>query len=773
VYADLAAVKIDGELELFDEHPMMGNGFSADISVKIKAIDVLATAKVMVGNTNYNNGNERYRYFKVECLVLLTPGVPIAPGFAIRGGGVGVYHNMDASLPNISALPTSSNTSFPGSQFTPKKGGWGFGFKGIGSTIPKEEGLNGDLGLTAHFTTSGGISHVSMTAQIWVGCSISDRMLGDNTKAILSGSVIATYDFINKNFDLDGELRIDRDPISGNVVLDVNANFLTGRWYFKLGTQLNPNTLNVSILGVDMETKNYFMFGNDIPQPSPFSEWARTRYLGVFGPDNSLERAQTEINSSSGSNLNVSTDQTVRNGAGFAFGIGAGVKFEKRVILNAENEEKKWYKPWEYILEWVPCDIGATFDLDAGMEINAALMKYPGYSCGGYPQVGINGWRASGSVIGWASVDIGAEICGLDRPLLGIGVGGWLYGKFPKPVYLAGGLDYYFKIVGFKMDGSFDFEYGDECAGGSVITASNAPIVQQDAVENQRAQLIRELTPTNNTQGFEITKPTTAKYGFIPDQEFTVTEQQADGTGKVRTFKAFYFADLWSLDPVKGRKYFPLQEKVNILNEYEYFIKNSPTSNARSNSNQGINQSKAINQAKQTILNMDNSQNFSQLSEQQLAELNRQQVRNPPSNQEQTETDDYGPYRAEPNLINTLEKQTNYEFNAYGSLLEKKGDLGSLRIATTTVAEAYNYFNSLPFGLEKILMLGYLNKQYPSSLWGGWQVAKNNSNQPILEKKTVNFKTQDRSTVEQLNFMNNTTVIAPSPSSSAVNPINP
>jgi len=153
------------------------------------------------------------------------------------------------------------------------------------------------------------------------------------------------------------------------------------------------------------------------------------------------------------------------------------------------------------------------------------------------------------------------------------GIGAWLSGSFPKPVYLAGGLDIHYELIGGLADGDFhaDFVYGTPCYNGTNMGATDFD--QGDAAQDQANAMIVNLTPKGNN--IDTNKVITAAYGFTPDEVFEASEQQVDGSVKVRTFKVEYTTKLEAkIDGV----YTPQSHKfveINALGEYVN-IKNPP-----------------------------------------------------------------------------------------------------------------------------------------------------------------------------------------------------
>ena len=526
INSNLPAVKIDGSICFRNDDPVYGNGFLGELSVAFTAVGIKASALVEFGNTNYLNGNSLYRYWRVEADVLLPPpGVPFLPGIAFRGFGGGAFYNMEA-FQAASAL-TPSGKKFT---FKPKKSNMGLRVAATIATTPKEETFNADVGLLAQFSQAQGLTYIAFTGDFWVGSSFAQR-----PKAEISGTVGVSYNFPDKHFNLSASVNVNASPITtpspANLVLDINGK--TNKWYFKFGEPANLNTVNV--FGISLY--EYLMFGNNISAPSGFTPTFKNGYYGVFHNDPGM----TVTTSGVSGNTNTAT------GRGLALGIG--FKFNKQVDFNLIGA---YY---------------ASLGLGAGAELNLSFAEYLGQNCENPSQrIGLNGWQANGSIGFYAYVNASVKKGGSTWNVADIRAGGWLQGKFPNPVYVAGDVqgdvkighftttqhicDNYYNnwhdfgcstcthlIHHYLVNTSFNksFEYGTNCGG--ISPAGNGPNVAQGDAAGDQSQLLIQYVHPAMTYNFPVSEPLAVKYGLIPDNVFDVSEQQSDGSVKTRTFK--------------------------------------------------------------------------------------------------------------------------------------------------------------------------------------------------------------------------------------------
>jgi len=530
IHANLAAVKIDGNIGFRSDDPIFGNGFIGTLSADFKAISLKIKAKAEFGNTSYQY-TSLYRYWRVEAEVTLPPpGVPFLPGIALRGFGGGAYSNMKATL---------AATTYT---FTPKKSTLGFIAKAVIATSPKEETFNTDVGLLAEFSKSQGLTFIAFTGDFYVGAGFSTR-----NKAKIKGGVSASYDFPQKHFKFSVNVNVNAPPITTpspmNLVLDINGK--SNEWFFKFGEPGNLNTVNVGVFSL----YEYLMFGNKIPYPDGFTSKFTDAYKSIFSYD-------PNFNSVGNGGVGGNTE----TGKGFALGIG--FKFDK---------DGQFHLLANYF---------ATYQLGAGAELNLSFMEYSG-SCDGNSPIGINGWRATGGLgfYGTAGAWVKRIVDGEVKrtwPIAIIKAGAWIYGEFPNPYYVTGAIDGNAKVLGiFNRDFHREFEKGTKCTNGN--PSGGAPVAQGDVAADQQQLLIQYVNPVQ-PYNFPITTPIAVKFGLIPDETFDVSEQQSSGIIKNRVFKMVITKKLEIKDDVSGTySNVMLNQNQNTQGEYLYTAFNTNT----------------------------------------------------------------------------------------------------------------------------------------------------------------------------------------------------
>ncbi|MBS4043673.1 MAG: hypothetical protein KGZ59_07635 [Chitinophagaceae bacterium] len=625
VHADMPAVKIDGNLKMYDYDAVYGDGFLATLGVTFTAVSLQVNALVQFGNTVYNNNNQYYRYWRVEADAKFQPGIPFLTGVGFYGFGGGAFYNMEANL----VTRTAPEVGFK-YVFKPKKSSLGFVAKATIATLPKFETFNADVALLAQFTTSGGITKIGFTGDFWLAAKLEERV-----DSKIKGGVVVEYNFTDKIFYMAALLSVNVPPAittPSPVGFVMNINGTTNKWYFKAGTPSATNT--VRIFGIDLYS--YLMFGNDIPVPTGFTPRFANNYYAATGswPNNGNV-------GSGGVGTNTAT------GKGIAAGLG--IEFSQNIT---KNLYKGTCRQW-----------AISGDVMAGAELNLAFMHQTG--C-----IGINGYRASGNIGLYGSVN--ATITGTSFKnvcdnksinLFKIQTGAWLTGKFPNPEYVAGALSANIDLFGglCQISYSQNFQKGTDCSGTAVVTA-DAP--QEDEAADLVNKLIQSVAPTTR-YNFPITSPINVRYGLVPDRSFDVAENQGDGTIKNRTFKLKVVATLEVKNASGAWVAQTIHSKVNNLGEFQYYKK--PPLNVNNATIQ-------VSQASQ--MNMVNTNNANSMVSMSGAIKNNLIVNPvpppPPPNYP----------NPVPDVVNNLEVDKDYRFIVTATLME----YGPNEVANTGVA---------------------------------------------------------------------------------------
>jgi hypothetical protein len=550
VDANLAAVKINGYLYIKNDS-IYGKGFGGGLSAVFKGIDLSVNANGQFGTTVYNNNNHKYRYWQVDAGVDFSQGIPFLPSLAIYGFKGGACRNMllnvDTSDPtNITRtyIPDNANLGF--------KAGLTIG------TTPLVDSFNADVAIEGVFSTnSGGMQYLGFTGNYATNAKIDERR---NGKGKINGNLDVHYDYPTKHFYLGADASIHASPITtpNPIWLAYDIDGLQNNWYFKCGepdyTGANPNlntvNINLSNSGSGVNLYEYFMFGNSLPEVGGFTNKFKNKYAAKIGNAPGFE-----------SNVsNISEDGTSKLGTGMALGLG----------FEVDKSSDKHIKGYFYL----------NYGLTAGAEVNLSYMRYPG-SCGNFDPIGINSWRAKGSVGLYATALAEVERRKPNKhktwTIADLRGGAWVQAEFPNPYYVKGAVEGAVKIGCVNNNNNclvnrtvhVDFEKGTQC--------NNSPnnvtpqFEQQYATDEFNNDLIKYIAPSNN-YNFSETAPLAVKYNFEPNDEFVVSEQQADGSVRMRVFKMKTRVYLKEQKPNGSWTDHFLEHRINNIGEYQYRI---------------------------------------------------------------------------------------------------------------------------------------------------------------------------------------------------------
>lgn len=534
-----AAVKLEGKIKFYRDHQMYGNGFDGTIKATFNSIKMEVTSTLKMGATKYgltNTSENPYRYWYVDAKVILpkTMGIPFAQGVAFYGFGVGAWKRMDVSdIPKPraedvqNATGNGTNTPNSGATFTPNNNlGPGFKVMAVFGTYPEPMAFNSDASLSATFSPNGmGLNKIDFVLHYYCVAELTQR-----NKALAWGTAGAEYVFPDKRFTLNATVNINvpnpvpnlPSPIIGTlpnepVLLNLNINGKTNKWYFLLGTAKNPNRVN--ILGV--EAWEYLMFGNDI---------------GNFLTNNFQPKTITGLQSVS---INLSPPGTQvpgqsSTGKGFAFGVGVNFDINKSISLTERTN-----------LE---------FGANGGFEVNLSMLKYPSNSsCNGINPIGFSNWYCQGNVAAWFKGFVQARShepsiwCwrgGCIKTFAELKTAGILQAGFPNPVWVTGSFTAEIEILNyFKAYVNMDLSYGTPCTPQPLAT--NQTYTQEDATQEiDKNNFIIDFDPPDGINRINPNKNIRARFGFTPDEAFDISERQSNGSIKTRTFKVVYTADL-------------------------------------------------------------------------------------------------------------------------------------------------------------------------------------------------------------------------------------
>jgi len=455
VSISLPKLELDGQIDIYRNDPVYGNGFHGSLSVDVLDGKFEMDAETYFGNVN----NYRYWYFdvKVQSNAL---SIPLYPPIVINGFGGGAYHHMKMASFDPNPDPDKSGVTYTPTQSV------ALGLKASVLLSSVEGTLDGEATLELVFGPGMSLQDIvfygkAELASENIGQGLLDNRISkflmsqsqtkaqDDTEAGNSVGKISAALFLRMNFaagfELQGTFNTYLDAGNGIIVGSGSADLLLStpqnKWHLYIGgysdgsvtIQQLSNTVTLYPVSVSIQYKNdpndpnddiqvsasaYFMTGNDIPGPPPLDPQA----AAIFGAN---------------SNNRGSLGGTPALGTGFAFGAAAGFNF-----TYVKTPSKRYVT------------------LQGGVGFDISLLKYAnGTTCSlsNTSPHGLKHWRATGNL--WAFLNasgkwkIGATFS------FNTNIGVLLQADVPKPSYFDSQV--LLKVFGINIP--FNLAIGQEC----------------------------------------------------------------------------------------------------------------------------------------------------------------------------------------------------------------------------------------------------------------------------------------------------------------------
>ncbi len=520
--ADLGGMKISGSLQLMEDDPEYGDGFSAEVSAEFGKIKPI-TAKAIFGRKDF-------RYWYVDAAIHgLT--IPVAPSFNITGFAGGAYYRM-------MRRPEANITEFSpsGLSYIPNRstslGVKAMVFGNIGSDAAVAIGA----GFEIEFNNKGGVNRLGFFGEASVmkpfklpnpmaklteklEGMVGDKLEGQIDKLVKGkdgkGNVFLTkadteykpelsleaaikaklgmqFDFVNKSFHAQLDIFVN---VAGGIVQGRASQGRAGwavvhispdEWYFHMGTPTDRLGLKMGVGSFSLETGGYFMMGDRIPgSPPPPPEVAEI--LGVDAAELDYMR-----------DLNA-----LGEGRGFAF--GADFKIDTGDL--------------NFLILYARFQAGVGFDI--------MLKDYGEAKCvGSSDPIGIDGWYANGQSYAYLQGELGINIklffIRKKIPIIKGGAAVLLQGKGPNPFWFRGYVGGYYDLLGGLVKGSFRFKMtiGKECELDNASPLGGI-------------KMITDLTPKDGSNEVDVFAAPQAAFAMKVNQPIVIPEDDGDKTYKV------------------------------------------------------------------------------------------------------------------------------------------------------------------------------------------------------------------------------------------------
>ncbi len=443
---NIAAFKLNGVINLYDDDPIYGNGFSGAIKLKMPVIKGELKANVYFGNKIDAIGS--FKYYHVDVRVPIK--IPLFAGVNITALTGGLSYRMErpadfdpfATAQNTAiASQTSNNTTANSNaslepelfKYIPARES-GYGFL-AGVTIATVDGsiITADLFLEIMLAHGGGLRYVQFDGSLYVMSPINLRGTKPKDEA---GQVplfaIAKMRYDNDNDCLHATCKTYMN-IGNGILKGVNERGLVGEmqlhydpndWWIYIGRpsqMFGVNALNL------LTVKTYLQVGTRVedmpPLPAEVGDILDIGNLDFMANENAMS-----------------------TGKGFGFGLHFKVSFgfgENSGFLYAF--------------------------LKAGAGADILLRDYGTARCKGSGELGVNGWYASGQAYAFIEGKVGIRVKVMGKKkqfdIASLAAAALLQAKLPNPSWFRGAVGVRYAILGGLIKGkaSVKVELGTQC----------------------------------------------------------------------------------------------------------------------------------------------------------------------------------------------------------------------------------------------------------------------------------------------------------------------
>ncbi|MBC8111637.1 MAG: hypothetical protein H7Y04_11300 [Verrucomicrobia bacterium] len=421
---------LEGNLQIFEDDPIYGNGFRGSLAFSIdKILDPPVKINAYFGST------AKFRYWHVDVFVpIAVAGKPlyiVPPVLAMNGimGGMSYHMKRNAPFKPDFAKIGTANASPPANElaFIPDST-TGLAFMaGVALVIGKEEVCNGDVLLEVALRSDGGLKYIRFDGKAFVFAAFDERGRGVEATAPAYGLLSLIYDNENSVFHANIQMYLNvaggavRGTGPGNMIGEAVVHVDKKDWYFYVG---RPSKM----MGIELinfaKANAYFMIGTQI-DPLP-------------ALPNDVAELAGKLN-----NAKQRNEVMLRSGGGFALGFHLAIGFDSK------DKIKPLY---------------ASLMLKAGADV--MLKNLGDASCEGRSgTVGANGWYAAGQAYVFVSGKVGIRIRKKNFDILSLGLAAVLEAQLPNPTWLEGTLAGRYSVLGGLVKGSFNtkFSVGEKC----------------------------------------------------------------------------------------------------------------------------------------------------------------------------------------------------------------------------------------------------------------------------------------------------------------------
>jgi hypothetical protein len=507
---------LHGYILNYEKHPVYGSGFQGGIKATFMPGFSLAVA-AMFGQ------KDDYRYFFVDALLGLDPGIPIGgpTGIALYGFGGGISYHMErrgfnaltlpissaeesgpapeivvqpavfpvgslgaayygqqdpaASMPPLVGLPSGLGQSLSGVTYVPNKD-VGIGIKAmVAFGVLKREVFNGDITFEIIFNANGGLRYIGLmgNANFITPPRTPANM---NPQPAIGVFVDLGFDFVNTSFDCYMRLQVSVPPGIG-LIRGAYANNVAGEgkihaspsaWYIYLGEPTRPIALTLDL------SKLANMAGpngeKDALPPAgsvPLDSTSSKQPLGGLSYIGLMVTAYLCAGSILPDFPPPPPEVLAILGLGeYNITSRDHPSFANAAGLIFGSSIAISMPELTFFIFYASFQAGIGFDVmlrNYGVEARCAN------NMDSNDPIGINGWYATGQMYAYlqGAIGIAIDILGFKGrwEILAIGGAAILQARLPNPFWMRGVVGGYFSILGGLISGEcqFEFEAGQEC----------------------------------------------------------------------------------------------------------------------------------------------------------------------------------------------------------------------------------------------------------------------------------------------------------------------
>ncbi|WP_108808738.1 hypothetical protein [Aquimarina spinulae] len=513
--ANLGAIQLKGTLELMDDDPEYGDGFSADVEGTFGSFGPITSKAIF--------GKKDFRYWYVDAAIY---GLKIQAGpLQINGFAGGAFYKM-------SRKPTTGSSFSPsGLSYIPDEN-INLGVKAMAlGAIGDESAMAISAGFEIEFNGSAGVNRLGFfgEAQVMKAFDFSNPVnklkeklgqLANNElvqgaldtksgktflqkaseeyeteivgEAAISAKLGMDFDFVNDSFHATLDLYVD---VAGGVIEGRASNGRAGygvvhvspdEWYVHMGTPTDRLGLKMNVGPISLETGGYFMMGDNIPSSPP----PPPIVASILGIDaNSLDHGRDE--------------GSLGQGRGFAF--GADFKVDTGDL--------------RFLILYARFQAGVGFDLMLKDYGNARCVNTG-------DEVGINGWYANGQAYAYLQGELGIRIKLFFKkkkiPIIKGSAAILMQGKGPNPYWFKGYAGGKYSLLGGFIKGKYRFKItiGEECEFDNASPLGGL-------------KMITDLTPKDGGSDVDVFASPQATFALKVNEPIVLPEDDGDKTYKV------------------------------------------------------------------------------------------------------------------------------------------------------------------------------------------------------------------------------------------------